>query len=601
MLAPISSLPETLKYFLSPQKKWSLIHLKQIHSLLITFGLCHHNSFLRQLLDQCVSLPSFPSSYALSIFTGIKEPNAHSWNAMIKGYSTTSNPHDSILLFAKMRESLAFPNKHTFPLLLKAFSKARAENPLQVFAQTVKFGFDTDHFVQNSLVSSLAVCGYIDYSCKVFVEMPQRDVISYTALIDGYMRNGRPSEALELFLHMRGAGVKVDEGTIVSALCAVGLSRCSWFGKWLHGFYIIPGRVHQDIFIGSSLVDMYSKCGLCSDASLVFSEMPNKNIVSWTVMISGFINCEQFKNALATFESMLASGLEPNEATLTSVLAACTKLGALDHGRWVQKYIESKGLALNPALATALVDLYAKCGCIHGALLLFKKMPFNKDVYAWTVILNGLAMHGEVRKCLDLFGEMLTEGVKPNGVTFMGVLSACSHGGLVDEGKKLFGVMESVCGIKPTVDHYGCMVDLLGRAGRLDEAVKLIEGMPMEPTPGVWGALFGACLIHKQYELGEWVGNMLISLQPHHSGRYTLLANLHSMSGNWKAMGQVRRMMRENGVEKSKGCSWFELEGTVHEFIAFDQSHVDSQIVYLVLDSLFSHLEPANFLHALTL
>nr|GMD90731.1 pentatricopeptide repeat-containing protein At1g50270 [Ipomoea batatas] len=594
MSAPIPSLHEALISLLLSQKKWSFIRLKQIHSLFITCGLYHHNSWLRKLLDHCISLPAFPSSYALSLFARIKEPNAHSWNTMIKGYSMTSNPYDSIVFYAKMRENRVFPNNHTFNLLLKAFSKAKAGNPLQVFAQVVKFGFGSDHFVQNSLVSTFAVCGYIELSRKVFDEMQQRDVISYTALIDGFKRNNRPAEALELFLEMKRTGVRVDEGTIVSALCTIGMLGCVWFGKWLHGFYIVPGRVHQDIYIGSALVDMYSKCGFCDDASEAFAEMPCKNLVSWTALIAGYVNCERFKNALNAFEDMQASGLEPNQATLTVLLTACTKLGALDQGKQLEKHIDSQGLEINLALGSALIDLYAKCGCINDALLVFRKIPV-KDVYVWTAIINGLAMHGEAEKCLDLFREMLSNGVEPDGVTFIGVLSACSHGGLVDEGQKLFAEMYKAYGIQPTVDHYGCMVDLLGRAGRLEEAVELIAGMPMEPAAGVWGALFGACMIHKEYGLGEWVGNLLIRIQPHHSGRYTLLANLHSMSQNWKAVAQVRKKMKDNGVEKIRGCSWIELEGVIHEFIAFDKSHAQSESVYMVLDSLATQLEPENF------
>nr|GMD85531.1 pentatricopeptide repeat-containing protein At1g50270 [Ipomoea batatas] len=392
MSAPIPSLHEALISLLLSQKKWSFIRLKQIHSLFITCGLCHHNSWLRKLLDHCISLPAFPSSYALSLFTRIKEPNAHSWNTMIKGYSMTSNPHDSIVFYAKMRKNRVFPNNHTFNLLLKAFSKAKAGNPLQVFAQVVKFGFGSDHFVQNSLVSTFAVCGHIELSRKVFVEMQQRDVISYTALIDGFKRNNRPAEALELFLEMKRTGVRVDE---------------------------VPGRVHQDIYIGSALVDMYSKCGFCDDASEAFAEMPCKNLVSWTALIAGYVNCERFKNALNAFEDMQVSGLEPNQATLTVLLTACTKLGALDQGKQLEKHIDSQGLEINLALGSALIDLYAKCGCINDALLVFRKIPV-KDVYVWTAIINGLAMHGEAEKCLDLFREMLSNGVEPDGVTFIG-------------------------------------------------------------------------------------------------------------------------------------------------------------------------------------
>ncbi|KAK9275123.1 hypothetical protein L1049_022382 [Liquidambar formosana] len=305
-------------------------------------------------------------------------------------------------------------------------------------------------------------------------------------------------------------------------------------------------------------------------------------------------NVVDIKDALLVFQDMLLEDVEPNQCTLTSVLTACAQLGALDQGRWVHGYIDRTNLQVNSTLGTALIDMYAKCGCIEKALLAFEKLPV-KDVYPWTAMINGLAMHGDALTSLSLFSCMLRSGVQPNKVTFIGVLSACSHGGLVDEGREFFGSMSRNYYLEPNVNHYGCMVDLLGRAGHFDEAMKLIEDMPMEPTPGIWGALFGSCMIHKAFELGERIGKHLIKLQPHHSGRYVLLANLYSTCQKWEAAAHVRKLMKGKGVGKTPGCSWIEMSGEIHEFISFDKSHTESNDVYAMLDRIIVELKLAGY------
>lgn len=226
-------------------------------------------------------------------------------------------------------------------------------------------------------------------------------------------------------------------------------------------------------------------------------------------------------------------------------------------------------------LGTALVDMYAKCGCVDEALRVFENLPV-KNVQTWTAIINGLAVHGDALGALEVFSRMLENGVQPNGVTFIGVLDACSHGGFVDEAKRLFEQMIHTYHLKPNMEHYGCMVDLLGRAGHLEDAKQIIDNMPMKPSPGVLGALFGACMIHKDFVMGENVGNAFVNLQPNHSGGYALLANLYSMCENWEAASQVRKLMKERQVEKTPGYSWIEGAGLIHEFKAIDHSHVKS-------------------------
>ncbi|KAK2970817.1 hypothetical protein RJ640_010089 [Escallonia rubra] len=592
------NLRETLVSFLL-QQQWrsslKLKNLKRIHSRVITCGLSHDSFLLTNLLFRSIpAKPRVDVAYTWSLLDQIGRPDIYLWNRIIQGISTSTDPDPQmgILFYARMRQNGVLPNKHTFPILLKALLH---ENPCQVYGHIVKFGLSDDRFVQNSVVSAFANGGCIDSARQVFDEITDKDVISWTAMIGGYSRNGRGVEALALFLEMKSTGIKVDEVTVVSVLCAAGMVGDVWFGMWVHGFYVVSGRVLWDAYVASALIGMYSSCGHCEDARRISEDSPYRNVVSWSALIAGFVQCSRYTDALIVFQDMLQENVDPNQSTLTSILTACAQLGALAKGKWVHEYLDANELKVNLKLGTALIDMYAKCGCIQEAFLVFTKISI-KDVYIWTAMINALAMHGNAYSSLILFSQMLSDGVRPNGITFIAVLSACSHGGLVDEGRRLFGMMTEIYGLEPNIDHYGCMVDLLGRAGHFDEAVKLIEDMPMEPTPGVWGALFGACMIHKAYEFGEWIGQYLIDLQPLQSGRYALLANLYSSSQNWQAAANVRKLMKGKGVEKTRGCSLIELNGVIHEFIAFDKSHARSTTIYAILDSIGFQLKLAGFL-----
>ncbi|PIA52628.1 hypothetical protein AQUCO_01000479v1 [Aquilegia coerulea] len=483
-----------------------------------------------------------------------------------------------------MRRKGEIPDVHTYIMVLKNCSKTKYKYPNQIHADIIKVGVYGDTYIMNSMIKAYASVGYFNLAGKVFDEIQEKDVISWTALIDGYVKNGFPKEGLDCFIKMWYLGVEVDERTVVSVLCAVGMLGYLWIGKWIHGFYVECGRVHRDVYVGGALVDMYAKCGCCDDAQKVADEMPERNTVSWSALIAGYVQGNRFKEALLVFEDMLLEQVEPNQTTLSSVLTACAQLGALDQGRWVHEYIDKNELGVNTILGTTMIDMYAKCGCIQEAFLVFQKLS-NKNVYAWTTMITGLAMHGYASSSLILFSQMLTTGVKPNEITLLGVLSACCHRGLVDEGRRIIRSMLRIYGIVPNMNHYGCMVDLLGRAGNLDEALDLIKSMPMNASSGVWGALFGACMIHKSYELGEQVGKHLIKLQPHHSGRYMLLANLYSVCKRWEEAAHVRKLMKEKGVNKKPGWSLIEVDGAIHEFIA-SCVHPQSEDIYVILDAI---------------
>ncbi|XP_068319027.1 pentatricopeptide repeat-containing protein At1g50270 [Pyrus communis] len=575
-------------------KHTTLHHLKQIHSVLVTSGLSHNSFFLDQLVTTIAASQPTHLAYASVLVDRIEAPVTHLWNSIIRAFSASSEPRRSLLFYSKMRTTGVAPDKHTFPLLLKSFSKLKNENPFQFYAHIVKFGLSSDQFVKNSLISVFSGCGCLESACQVFDESTQKDVISWTALIDGYVKNDQAVEAMKCFMEMRLMGIRVDEVTIVSVLCAAGMAGDIWFGRWLHGFYVETGRVQWDVYIGSALLDMYMKCGYHDDARKVFKELPIKNVVSWSALIAGYVQCKRYKDALLGLKYMLSEHVKPNQFTLTSVLTCCADLGALDQGRSVHGYIYRHKIQVNSLLGTALVDMYAKCGCLGEGLSVFQKLP-TKDVFAWTAVISGLAMGGNALDALNFFSRMLQSAVLPNEVTFIAVLSACSHGGLVDKGCKLFESMNEVFHLEPNVDHYGCMVDLLGRAGYLEEARKVIEDMPMVPSAGVWGALLGACMIHKNFKLGELVGNHLINLQSDHSGRYVLLANLYSTWNKWEAASGIRKLMKGKRVEKITGCSWIEVNGAVFEFTAFDESHSESDDIYVMLDNMFFQLKRAGY------
>ncbi|KAF5750014.1 pentatricopeptide repeat-containing protein [Tripterygium wilfordii] len=581
----------TLLSVLDCHEALSLSHVKQIHSIIVTFGLSKDTFLLTKLINFCTLSPQNDLAYATHLFGQIKGPGIHLWNSMIRYFSTSTQQHGSLVCYARMRQDGVFPDKHTFPLLLKAFSKLRNENPLQFYAHIVKFGWESDCFVGNSLISAFVNSGCLDFARQVFAECPQKDVVTWTAIIDGHVRNGCAMGGLRCFVEMISTGMKVDEVTVVSVLSGAGMVRDIWFGRCIHGFYVEQGRVKWDVYVGSALVDMYSKSGYSDDASKVFYGMRIRNVVSWTTLIAGYVQCNRFRDALLVYQEMLMEAIKPNHSTLTSVLTACAQLGAVAQGRWIHGYIYRKNLEINLALGTALIDMYAKCGCLDEALLIFEKLP-SKDICTWTAMINGLAMHGDASSSLNFFSNMVKNGIQPNEITFIGVLSACSHGGLVDEGRKFFQSMRHNYHLEPNVDNYGCMVDLLGRAGYLDEARKLIEDMPMKPTPGIWGALFGACMIHKDYKLGEYVGKHLINLQPYHSGRYTLLANLYSRNHRWDAAAHIRKLMKGKGIGKIPGVSWIELNGVIHEFTAFDKSHSESSNIFEILDAVMVQLKP---------
>ncbi|XXG70606.1 hypothetical protein AAC387_Pa07g0047 [Persea americana] len=371
-------------------------------------------------------------------------------------------------------------------------------------------------------------------------------------------------------------------------------------GRQMHAC-ILRGGHQSDCLLLTSLVELYSICGEGDDGRQVFDEMSHRDTVAWNVLISCYARNRRTRDALRLFDEMQAPphGSQPDNVTCLLLLQACAQLGALDFGKRIHHYIEERGYGRTLNLCNSLVAMYSRCGCVDEAFRVFDGVP-EKNVVTWSAMISGFAMNGNGREALDAFGEMRRMGVPPDDQTFTGVLSACSHGGLVDEGLRLFHMMTAEFALVPNIHHYGCMVDLLGRAGLLDQTYHLINSMVVEPDATIWRTLLGACRIHGHVALGERVVGHLIELKAQQAGDYILLLNIYASVGDWEKVAVVRRLMKDKRIQTTPGCSTIELKGVVHEFVVDDDSHPMKEDIYAKLDEIGRQLKIAGYIADMT-
>ncbi|KAF8732698.1 hypothetical protein HU200_015031 [Digitaria exilis] len=344
-----------------------------------------------------------------------------------------------------------------------------------------------------------------------------------------------------------------------------------------------------DPFLASALVSFYAKNRLLDAARRVFDELPRKDAAVYNALLSAYTRGGLIDAAEKLFEEMPEKNKEsvqPNELTVSSVLPACAAIGAMELGRKVERYARGRGLLKNLYVANALVEMYAKCGSIRQAWSVFQGIGKRRDLCSWNSMIMAFAVHGLWSEALVLFHKLRMAGVKPDGITLLGVILACTHGGLVDEGKLLFNSMREEFGVKPRIEHYGCMVDLLGRAGLLKDAESLIVSMPVEPDAKVWGALLGACSFHGNIELAEIAADKLMHLEPQNTANLVILSNIYASCGKWDSVAQVWKLLRGKDHKKSAGYSFIELDGRMHKFLVEDKSHPRYEEVYQTLDSI---------------
>ncbi|KDP46635.1 hypothetical protein JCGZ_04569 [Jatropha curcas] len=553
--------------------------LQQIHTQMLINSIQKPNF----LLSKIIALKDF--TYASLFFSQIPNPNDYAFNIMIRGLTATWRKYPlSIQLYYQMKFLGLKPNNFTYPFLFISCANLLALNHGQVgHSMVFKIGLDQNCHVNHSLITMYARCSELGYAYKVFDDICERDLVSWNSMISGYSKMGFAQDAVRLFGEMKEQGFVPDEMTLVSVLGACGDLGDLSLGKWVEGF-VDEKKMELNTYLGSALIDMYGKCGDLTSARRVFDGMVKKDVVAWNAMITGYAQNGASDDAITLFNDMRESGVDPDNVTMVVVLSACALIGALDMGKWVETYALQRGSQHDVYVASALVDMYAKCGNLDNALRVFESMPHKNEV-SWNAMISALAFHGRAQETLSLFRRMLNDGsVEPNGITFVGVLSACVHAGLVDEGHQLFDSMNTSFGLVPTIEHYSCMVDLLARAGHLYEAWDFIERMPGKPDAIVLGALLGACQKLENVDVGERVSKMLLEMEPSNSGNYIISSQIYANFRRWDDSAKMRVLMRRHGVTKIPGCSWVEIGSQFHEFHAGDTLHHHSIEIYDLLN-----------------
>ncbi|KAK7247492.1 hypothetical protein RIF29_42375 [Crotalaria pallida] len=560
---------------------------KQIHGYVLRRGIDTDVSLLNGLLDFYLKCHKVETGWKL--FDRLVDKNVVSWTTMIAGCMQNSFHWDAMNLFIEMTRMGCKPDAFGCTSILTSCGSLQAlENGRQVHAYTIKANIDNDDFVKNGLIDMYSKCDSLTDARKVFELVATINVVSYNAMIEGYSRQDKLYEALDLFREMRLSSLPPVLLTFVSlfglsaSLFQLGLSN------QIHGLVIKYG-VSLDNFAGSSLIDVYSKCSCVGDARLVFEEIYDKDIVVWNAMFSGYTQQLENEEALNLYKDLQMSRLTPNEFTFAAVITAASNIASLRQGQQFHSQVIKMGLDDDPFVTNALVDMYAKCGSIEEAQKVFCSTN-QRDVPCWNSMISTYAQHGEAKKALEVFENMIKEGLKPNYVTFIGVLSACSHAGLLDLGFHHFESMFQF-GIEPGTEHYACMVSLLGRAGRIHEAKEFIVKMPIKPAAVVWRSLLSACRVSGHVELGAYAAEMAISCDPADSGSYILLSNIFASKGMWVNVKRLREKMDISGVVKEPGCSWIEVNNEVHRFIARDTAHLDSTLIYSLLDNLIMQIK----------
>ncbi|KAL6001330.1 hypothetical protein ACLOJK_007064 [Asimina triloba] len=583
-----------------------------------------HGYMVRNILDRdIVSGSALVDLYAKNgqlekafrVFVMLVERNEVSWNALIDGCVQNGQTHDAVELFKKMRLTKTQPDHFTFCSLLSS-DQGTDDYGKQIHAFIIRT-IDTQNLIlETALVHMYAKCGNLKYAQEVFNRMVARNAYSWNSMIAGYEQNGETEEALELFHQMQLHGIKPDCFSLTSLLSACVMLADRNMGKQIHGF-VIRNTFQEDKVLTCMLVDLYSECGAMNYACTVYDQVSEKDVILQNIMISGYVKNDRIKDARQIFNSMgerstvswnsmiaayakyvlsdeafelfktmMEESIEIDELTLVSLFDLCASLPALEQGKQLHACMIKKGFTHSlVVLDSSVVDMYAKGGEIEDARRFFNMMS-ERNRISWNAMIAGYAKHGHIYEVLALFDQMQEDGIYPNEVTFLSILSACSHTGKVEEGLNKFIFMLEEHGSEVKPEHYTCMIDLLGRAGYLDEAEEVINNMPIEPEVSTWGALLGACRMHQNVELGLIAAKRLFERDPNNPGHYVLMSNIYAAAGQWQESEEVRSLMKARGVTKDPGISWIEIDNQVHTFHAGDQSHPQRDEIYAILKDL---------------
>lgn len=483
-----------------------------------------------------------------------------SYNTVLAGLGSSGCEREALAVFVRMRKEGFVVSEYTIVSVLNACSGLLdLSRGKQIHARIVACDLGGNAFVSNALIDMYAKCGEIDNASWLFNVMRHKNVVSWNLMISGYMKNGLPEVCIDLFKEMQSSGLKPDQVTV------------------------------------SNVLGAFFRIGYVDEAWEAFKEIKEKDEVCWTTMIAGFVQNGNEEDALLLFSEMLLENVRPDSFTISSVVSSCAKLASLHHGRVIHGKAVHMGVGVDLLVSTALIDMYSKCGETKDAWVIFNMMP-TKNVVSWNSMVLGYAQNGKDLEALELYEEMLQKNVKPDNITFVGVLSACMHVGFTERGDRYFRSIRQLHQMKPTLDHYACMINLLGRTGYIDKAIDLIENMPHEPNSLIWSSLLSVCKINGNIKHGEMAAKRLFELDPLNAEPYITLSNMYASCGRWKDVAYMRSLMKNKEVKKFAAYSWIELDGVVYKFVSEDRTHPDSEIIYLTLNKLIKKIQEAGFI-----
>ncbi|CAA0830051.1 Tetratricopeptide repeat (TPR)-like superfamily protein [Striga hermonthica] len=549
----------------------------------------HHRPSTASLLQQLKPLIFSSLSNSLSTLSAVQLPardDAARFQGVIhdKDLLRMGPEGNTLLVLDLIDQGSMEPDARLYADLLK---RCTDQGKLRV-GQMVYTHFSASRYrhyaaIRNTAINMCAKCGDMKMARKVFDEMIERDMVSYTMLITGYSHHNEFKEALFLYLNMLRIGLRPNEFTFGSALKSAGGLQSYVIGGGIHGSCLRSG-FEENLYVGSALVDMYARCKRMEDAKVVFNGLHCKNEVSWNALIAAYAREGEGHHAVALFSEMKRGGYGPTHFTYSSIFAACAGSGAMEQGRWAHADMVKSGTKLIAFVGNTLLDMYGKAGSIEDANRVFRRLV-KKDVVSWNSMLTAYAQHGFGEQAVSLFEEMRGAGFQPNGITFLCVLTACSHAGLVDQGLHYFNLMRKY-EQEPDITHCVSVVDLLGRAGQLDRALCFIQEMRVKPTAAVWKALLGACRMYRNTNLGTYAAEQVFKLDPLDSGPHVLLSNIYASTGQLGDAARVRKAMGRCGVKKEPACSWVEIGGAVHVFLANDDTNPEREEIRVMWEKM---------------
>ncbi|MCL7033720.1 hypothetical protein MKW94_007599 [Papaver nudicaule] len=530
----------------------------------------------------------------------IKRNSSYSFNSILRTLLKSVNLEKALDHFVQYREQGLLPDIYAIPSLLKLLHDLH--HPLRyrenIHSFAIKNGYLKDIFVSTGFVEMYFSFGYVASSRHLFDEIPTKDVVLWTAMVSGFSHNGLGDLAVDFFSQMLREGVKPNRITLASVLAACSQLKVPNLGRSVHGFSIRNGIFSSDVVLETAFVDMYAKCGNLTYSTKVFDQMRDRNSVTWNAMITSHANNRFPEATFRLFREMVCENLrEPESPMLASLLQVCGGTSDLRHGREIHAYVTRSSRNMNSDMMVeknALIDMYAKAGDLKSAVSLFENVK-NKNLVTWTTMISGYGVHGLGAEAVEAFNAMKKTGTTPDGITFIALLSACSHGRLVDEGLELYISMQRDYKIEPEMKHFACIVDIYARSGLLDQAFRFIKKMPVEPSEFIWASLLSSCRTYKNVDLGEQAAKKALAFNQYNAGVYVLLSQLYADSGQWEDFSKVRLLMKDLGLKPTTAQSWVEVERKMYIFTVRDNLNPYSEKMYKLLETLIETMHKEGF------